>query len=144
MRKCVIKVNEEEINFLPTSPTISFSCRMSSIFKVSISCWQQCISPGHRSESHAQYMTQPTHCGPLTSLFTYPITFVGHPCSQGYELWTDGLVMTHVLLSNVGYRSMMALNTFVSCTSFILVAVWFASGAYNDHCEGHPKCHTMK
>jgi hypothetical protein len=65
-------------------------------------------------------MTQPTHCGPLTWLFTFPITFVGHPSSQCYELWTGGLVMTHVPLCIVGYRSLVALNTFVSCTSYWL------------------------
>jgi hypothetical protein len=51
--------------------------------------------------------------------------------------------MTRVPLCIVGYRSLVALNTFVSCTSFILAAAWFASEAYNDHCEGHPKHHTL-
>jgi len=52
LRKYVTKVNEEEVNFLPTSPTLSFYGRMCSILKVSISYWRQCLHPvtGHHRD----------------------------------------------------------------------------------------------
>jgi hypothetical protein len=126
---------------------------MCCILKVSIWYWRKCLSPGQRSpyrptefktESHTLHMTQPTHCRPLTRLFTFPITFVGHPCSLSLRVkdgWScnDACSILHHSISFTG-----DIYTFVSCTSFILVAVWFASGAYNGHCEGQPTCQTLE
>jgi hypothetical protein len=39
-----------------------------------------------KTESHTLHTTQPMHCRPLTRLFTFPITFVGHPCSKSLRV----------------------------------------------------------